>query len=125
MSAHPSAPPNPDSLTLFLFTRDPRTSHLPAEGIRIATGVSAWQESSISLYLGTDFLEALNDPASMLGAEIMDRYLMELLQEVDQVLVPAGATEDMILTLNSSMNKQVDAIQLASVLSRSVRVLHF
>jgi hypothetical protein len=36
---------------LFVVSSDPRTSHRPAEAIRIAAGVGAWETAKINVYL--------------------------------------------------------------------------
>ena len=36
---------------LFIVTGDPRSSTRPAEAVRIAAGVSAWQKADITVYL--------------------------------------------------------------------------
>ena len=37
--------------TLVLIETDPRTSHRPAEGIRIAAGIGAWRKTDVTLLL--------------------------------------------------------------------------
>src|SRR5271167_2650734 len=37
--------------TLMLIETDPRTSHRPAEGIRIAAGIGAWRKTDVTLLL--------------------------------------------------------------------------
>src|SRR5271170_4630534 len=37
--------------TLVLIETDPRTSHRPAEGIRIAAGIGAWKKTEVTLLL--------------------------------------------------------------------------
>src|SRR4051812_36023128 len=37
--------------SLFIIRSDPRTSHRPAEAIRIAAGVGTWKKADISIYL--------------------------------------------------------------------------
>ena len=49
--------------TLILITGDPRTSHRPAEAIRIAAGVGTWKRTTISLYLRGPAVLALSEYA--------------------------------------------------------------
>lgn len=46
---------------LFIVTGDPRTSPRPAEAVRIAAGVSAWQRADIAVYLREDAVLALGE----------------------------------------------------------------
>jgi hypothetical protein len=46
---------------LLLVTSDPRTSHRPAEAVRIAAGVGAWKKVQISIYLRGPAVLALGE----------------------------------------------------------------
>ena len=60
---------------LFIITSDPRTSHRPAEAIRIAAGVGTWQRVEITLYLRDAAVLALTEsPASLIDEENYQRY---------------------------------------------------
>ncbi len=47
---------------LFIVTGDPRTSPRPAEAVRIAAGVGAWQKADIAVYLQAEAALALGEP---------------------------------------------------------------
>ncbi len=60
----------------FLITSDPRTSHRPAEAIRIAAGVGVWKEVAIKLYFRDAAVLALSEyPEGLVDEEIYTRYL--------------------------------------------------
>jgi len=54
---------------LVLVTSDPRTSHRPAEAVRIAAGVGAWQKAEVTLYL--------RGPAVLAVGEWVDELVQE------------------------------------------------
>ena len=61
---------------LFVIASDPRTSHRPAEAIRIAAGVSAWKKVDVSLYLHGEAARMLDDAAGdFVDEEHIERYL--------------------------------------------------
>jgi hypothetical protein len=54
---------------LFIVTSDPRSSHRPAEAVRIAAGVGAWKKAEISIYL--------RGPAALALGEWVDELVDE------------------------------------------------
>ncbi|MDB6055217.1 MAG: hypothetical protein JWN25_2740 [Verrucomicrobiales bacterium] len=55
--------------SLFIIQSDPRTSHRPAEAIRIAAGVGTWKKTTISIYL--------SGPAVLAMGEYVDELVDE------------------------------------------------
>jgi hypothetical protein len=51
---------------LFIIDSDPRTSHRPAEAVRIAAGIAVWKEVEVSLYFHGAAALALTDEAETL-----------------------------------------------------------
>ena len=61
---------------LFVIASDPRTSHRPAEAVRIAAGVAAWKKVDVSLYLYGEAARILEDTAGdFVDEEHIERYL--------------------------------------------------
>jgi len=61
---------------LFVIVSDPRTSHRPAEAVRIAAGVAAWKKVDVSLYLHGDAARILDESAGdFVDEEHIERYL--------------------------------------------------
>ena len=61
---------------LFVIVSDPRTSHRPAEAIRIAAGVGAWKKVDVSLYLHGEAVRILDDATGdFVDEEQFTRYL--------------------------------------------------
>ena len=66
---------------LVAVTSDPRTSHRPAEGIRIAAGVAAWRKVDVRLYLGGAAVLALSSDVDDLVNEESFREYLPMLNE--------------------------------------------
>jgi sulfur relay (sulfurtransferase) DsrF/TusC family protein len=61
---------------LFVIASDPRTSHRPAEAIRIAAGVGAWTKVKVSVYLYGEARRILDDEVGdFVDEEQFERYL--------------------------------------------------
>ena len=74
---------------LFIISSDPRSSHRPAEAIRIAAGVGAWN-SGVEVYLAGPAVLMLTDkPGTLLDEENFTRYL-PMLTEGKNIYVEAG-----------------------------------
>jgi hypothetical protein len=64
---------------LFIVTSDPRTSHRPAEAIRIAAGVAAWKKVAVHLYLRGAAVKCLDEFADeLVQGNNIERYLPTL-----------------------------------------------
>jgi sulfur relay (sulfurtransferase) DsrF/TusC family protein len=73
---------------LFVITSDPRTSHRPAEAIRIAAGVGAWKKVQVSVYLYGEAARILDDQAGdFVDEEHFSRYLPMLQEGAGKVYV--------------------------------------
>jgi hypothetical protein len=67
---------------LFVITSDPRTSHRPAEAVRIAAGVGAWKKVAVSLYLHGAAARILDEATGdFVDEEHIARYLPMLERE--------------------------------------------
>ena len=67
---------------LFVIASDPRTSHRPAEAVRIAAGVDAWKKVDVSLYLHAEAARILDQAAGdFVDEEHIERYLPMLDRE--------------------------------------------
>ncbi len=63
--------------TLVIIETDPRESHRPAEGVRIAAGIGAWKKTDVTLLLrgpaaGYSLLEYVDD---LVDEDNFTRYL--------------------------------------------------
>ncbi|MBM3846135.1 MAG: hypothetical protein FJ405_07615 [Verrucomicrobia bacterium] len=67
---------SPKPKLLVLVGSDPRTSHRPAEAVRIAAGVGAWKKVEVSLYLhGAAVLSLQEFPDELKEDDNFSRYL--------------------------------------------------
>src|SRR6266404_4191739 len=77
---------------LVVLTSDPRTSHRPAEAIRIAAGVAAWRKVEVRVFLAGPAVLALSaDVDDLVNEESFTQYLPLLLESGQPVLVEANA----------------------------------
>jgi len=61
---------------LFVIVSDPRTSHRPAEAIRIAAGVATWKKVEVNVYLRGEAKRVLEEAADdLVDEEHLSRYL--------------------------------------------------
>ena len=71
-----------------VVTTDPRSSHRPAEAIRLAAGVAAWRKVPVSLYLSGPAVVAVNpDVDDFVDEESYTRYLPMLAEFGSQIFV--------------------------------------
>ena len=77
---------------LFIVDSDPRTSHKPAEAIRIAAGVGAWKKVSVTLYLRGEAVRALAEWVDdLIEEDNFTRYLPILKDFGKPIYVQKGA----------------------------------
>src|SRR5574341_1504413 len=69
---------------LFIITSDPRVSHRPAEAIRIAAGVGAWQRVQVRLLFHGPAARALAEQVDELVDEESFTQYLPLLQSQSQ-----------------------------------------
>jgi hypothetical protein len=115
----------PKSL-LVVVTSDPRSSHRPAEAIRIAAGVAAWRKVDVSLYLaGPAVLALSSDVDDFVNEESFTQYLPMMAQSGRPVLVEAGA--EMLLTIGEPTLRfeAIGRTDLAAMTSKMTYLLRF
>jgi hypothetical protein len=79
---------------LFIITGDPQISPRPAEAIRIAAGVGAWQQVKVTVYLrGSAVLVLCPSAEEFPDADHYARYLPMLAERESSVFVQEGAPE--------------------------------
>ena len=111
---------------LFVITSDPRSSHRPAEAIRIAAGVSVWQRSKITVYLrGPAILSLSPAPEALVDAECFSRYLPILAESGQRFQVQAGSSFLSAVSPSALPWQAVSDPQLADLSARSTYLLHF
>jgi hypothetical protein len=86
--------PEPANKTLLIVvSSDPRTSHRPAEAIRLAAGLAAWRRVDVTLFLTGPAVLAVNpDVDDFVDEESYRRYLPMFLESSRPVLVEAEST---------------------------------
>ncbi len=79
---------------LFIVTGDPRTSHRPAEAIRIAAGVGTWKKADITVYLRGPAVLALSEWADeFIDEDNYTRYFPIVAEWPRPIYAQQGAPE--------------------------------
>ena len=79
---------------LFIIDSDPRSSHRPAEAVRIAAGIAVWKQVEVSLYFRGPAQLALTEEAeTLVNGDHFTRFL-PLLREADAPLLSSEQTTE-------------------------------
>lgn len=111
---------------LIVVTSDPRTSPRPAEAVRIAAGVGAWQKVEATLYLRDAAVLALGEDAEeLVDGESYTRYLPLVAESGRNLFAQRGAPALNDLGEAPSKFATIDDTQLAALIAASTCVLRF
>jgi sulfur relay (sulfurtransferase) DsrF/TusC family protein len=111
---------------LFVVTGDPRTSPRPAEAVRIAAGVGAWEKVEATLYLRDAAVLALGENAEeLVEGESYVRYLPLLAESGRNLYAQSGAAALKDLGAAPLKFATIDDTQLADLVAASTNVLRF
>ena len=115
-----------EARVLFIITGDPRSSHRPAEAIRIATGVGAWHKNEIRLYFRGPAVLALSEFADdFVEADNYTRYLPIAREWGRPVFVQEGASWLAELGEPAMPYQAISDEKLAQLVAESDYVLRF
>ena len=82
---------------LILIRSDPRTSHRPAEGLRIATGLAVWNQIDVGVYLeGPAGLLLSEDAQDLKDAEVVEQC-RSLIAEKRMNIASSGGIEGSLI----------------------------
>jgi|SRR5258707_9632017 len=111
---------------LILIASDPRTSHRPAEAIRIAAGVGVWKKADMTVYLrDTAVLALREDTEGFVDEGNYTRYLPLVRDSGRPIYVQRGATLLPKAGETSSKFKELDDDELARLAAGSTYVIRF
>lgn len=123
--SQPAQPPR-RPLLLFVVDSDPRTSHRPAEAIRVAAGVGTWKKADVRLCLRGPAVLALGEWVDELKDEDnFTRYLPILREWGHPVYVQAGSPELTNLGEATAPFEPVDDDAFARLCATATSVLRF
>ena len=109
---------------LIIVDSDPRTSPRPAEAVRIAAGVGAWDRLELILYLHGPAVHLLtSEREEYPDGENYDRYL-PLVREMGHALRHQGDAE-LLASENADGSVPIDAVELARLAAGCSSVLRF
>jgi hypothetical protein len=107
---------------LVIITSDPRSSHRPAEAIRITAGVAAWRQVDVSLYLAGPAVSALSaDVDDFVNPESFSQFL-PMLAEYDRPILAEAAAP--VLAEISDPSVRFEAISPAQLAARAARATY-
>src|SRR3954453_16970992 len=88
-----TTPPQARKSLLVAVTCDPRSSHRPAEAIRLAAGVAAWRKVDVRLYFAGPAVLALNsDSDDFVDEESYTRYLPLCIESGCSLFIESGSS---------------------------------
>ena len=112
--------------TLFIITGDPRQSPRPAEAIRIAAGVGAWQKTEVNLYLRDAAVLALTEQVeALVDEESFTRYLPMMAEFGRPIYVQRGAPGLQEIGRSPLACEEIDDTKLAELTAASNYVIRF
>ena len=110
----------------MVITDDPRASHRPAEAIRIAAGVGAWEQVEITLYLHGPAILALSQfTEELVHEEAYTQYLPMVARFGRPIFVQREALLLPELGETPWAYEEISENQLAALTARTNCVVHF
>ena len=111
---------------LFIIGTDPRTNPRPAEAVRIAAGVGAWQKVSITVYLHAAAVLALSEfPDELADGIHFSRYLPLLAEAGGLFCVQRGEPLLREIGEASVPFREIDVRELAVLASEQDFLMRF
>lgn len=118
MSARPSV--------LFVITGDPRSSHRPAEAIRIAAGIAAWKKADVTVYLHDAAVLALSEwTDEFKDGDFFDNFLPTLSQSEAGIFVQKAGSHIGALDRAPIAFEEMDERQLAECSASATTLIRF
>lgn len=118
-------PAGPKSL-LVLVTSDPRSSHRPAEAIRLAAGVATWRKVEVTLYFaGPAVLAVSSDADDFVNEESYTHYLPMFSELGRPIFVETSSPAVSEIKRGELRYETLSHEQLASVASKMTYLLRF
>jgi hypothetical protein len=111
---------------LFIVTGDPRASLRPAEAVRIAAGVGAWERADITVYLRDDAVLALGEPdGGVLDEDAFAQYWPMLAESNQPIYVQKNAAALPELGPAAAPFAEISDEQLAELAAAQTCVIRF
>ena len=107
---------------LVVVASDPRSSHRPAEAIRLAAGVAAWRNVAVTLFFtGPATAAVATDCEDFVDEESYTRYLPMFVESGGRVYVESNA-----VALSTELpHEKVSPQQFAALASKVTYLLRF
>jgi len=117
--------PEPANKSLIIVvSSDPRSSHRPAEAIRLAAGLAAWRKIDVTLFLTGPAVIAVNsDSDDFVDEESYRRYLPMFLECSRPLLVDAESAVPPMEQM--ATHRKVSHVEFAAETSRATYLMRF
>lgn len=123
---NPATPPHHQPLVVFIVDSDPRSSHRPAEAVRVAAGIGTWKKAHVRLVLRGEAVRALGEWVDDLKDEDnFTRYLPIIRDWGHPVYVEPDAPALADLGEASTPFAPLDTAGLARLCASATSVLRF
>lgn len=111
---------------LFLIDADPRVSARPAEAVRIAAGIAAWNQGKVSLCLVGPAAAALTDwPEDLKDGDSFERCLPSFIESGGRIYTLAKTVEPAAPRGPAVGFEKIAAPELADLSARATQLLRF
>ena len=111
---------------LLIIATDPRTSHRPAEAIRIAAGVSAWKKVNIRIYLRDPAVRALSEITdTLVDEDIFLDYLSSVTSLENPIYIQKGSPQLAGMGKPTLSHEEISEAQLAELAAKCTSVVRF
>jgi len=111
---------------LFIVTGDPRTSPRPAEAVRIAAGVAAWEKADIAVYLREEAVLALGESSGgLVEEEDYARYWPILAESSQPIYAQKNSAALRELGQAAVAFREISDAQLAELAAAQTYVIRF
>jgi hypothetical protein len=111
---------------LFVIDADPRVSGRPAEAVRIAAGIGAWNKVTVSLYLrGFATLMLAEDIADLVDSDNYERYLPSLSEPGSPIYVQNSSSFLAQAKTGRAAYQEISDQKLADLAAKHSQVIRF
>jgi sulfur relay (sulfurtransferase) DsrF/TusC family protein len=111
---------------LFVIDADPRVSGRPAEAVRIAAGIGAWDKVNVSLYLrDSAILMLAEDTSDLVDSDNYERYLPLLGEPRSPIYTQSGSSFITRATTDRALFQEISDRALADLAAEHSQIIRF
>ncbi len=111
---------------LFLVDSDPRTSHRPAEAARLAAGIAAWGQATVSICFCGPATAALSEwPEDMIDGNHFERHLPSIAESSGIIAALEVRDSSSVAKRDGIEHKSINATELSELSAKATQLLRF